>query len=107
MQACESLLAVSSSYISYANTLLVFGALVVAAITIGLTYYFSRDKQKTMQEMTQNFLKSLANDEHMREELINKILTHSSFKKELERIITTAKQSQSTPTEKTKKEKLQ
>lgn len=77
------IIALASSYMSYANIIIVVAALIVAAITIGLTLYYNRDKKKIISEVTYNILNKIADDEQMRNTFINRIL----FKQEFERMV--------------------
>lgn len=81
------IIALASSYMSYANLIIVVSALVVAGATIGLTIYYNRDKKKLINETTHNILDKIADDEQMRNIFINKILENKNFKQEFERMV--------------------
>lgn len=80
-------IAVASSYISYANTLLVFGALIIAAVTIGLMIYYGQNKEKLIKETATHILEKISQDEQIRAEFIQKILSNENFKQEFETMI--------------------
>ena len=81
------IIALVSSYMSYANLIIVMVALIVAAVTIVLTIYYNRDKKRLIEEATHNILNKIADDEQMRNDFINKILENKSFKQEFERMV--------------------
>lgn len=81
------IIALASSYMSYTNTFIVLAALIIAAVTIGLTFYFNRDKKKLISEATDNILNKIADDEQMRNTFINKILENKNFKQEFEKMV--------------------
>lgn len=81
------MIAIASSYISYANTLLVFGALIIAGVTIWLTYHYNQNKEKLIKEVGTRILEKISQDEQIRDEFIQKILSNDNFKQEFEAMI--------------------
>lgn len=85
------IIALASSYMSYANIIIVVvlsvATLIIAAVTILLTILYNRDKKKLIEETTCNILNKIADDEQMRNDFINKILENKNFKQEFERMV--------------------
>ena len=84
------IIALASSYMSYANNIIVTVALIVAIATIVLTLYYiyyNRDKKKIISDVTHNILNKIADDEQMRNTFINRILENENFKQEFERMV--------------------
>lgn len=81
------IIALASSYMSYANNIIVTVALIVAIATIVLTLYYNRDKKNIISDVTHNILNKIADDEQMRNTFINRILENENFKQEFERMV--------------------
>lgn len=80
-------ISLASSYISFANTLIVV-VVFIATILIALaTFYYNRDKKELIKEATQDILDKIADNEQMRNDFINKILENKKFKKEFEAMV--------------------
>lgn len=84
-------IALASSYMSYANIIIVVvlsvATLVIAGITIGLMMYHSRDRKRLIEEATRNILEKIADNEQMRNDFINKILKDNNFRQDIERMM--------------------
>lgn len=84
-------ISLASSYISFANTLIVvvvfIATILIALVTIGLTIYYNRDKKKLIKEATQDILDKIADNEQMRNDFISKILENKNFKQEFEAMV--------------------
>lgn len=80
-----------SSYMGYANILVVgvvsVATILTAAITIFLTIYHNRDKKELIKKATQDILDKIADNEQMRNDFINKILENKNFKQEFEAMV--------------------
>ena len=81
------IIALASSYMSYANIVIVIAALIIAFVTILLTILYNKDKKKLISETTHNILDKIANDEQMRNAFVTKILENENFKQEFERMV--------------------
>lgn len=79
---CSDMIAVASSYIAYANTMLVLCGIFVAAASVAAVVFYNRDKRRIIEETKQNILIKIADDEQMREEFICKILENEKFLQE-------------------------
>lgn len=62
---CSDMISIASSYISYANTTLVFCGVIIAALTIFLTMYYNRNQKKLIEESIDKFLKEVSNNESL------------------------------------------
>lgn len=80
--------------ITIANTFLVWGALFIAFITIGITIYFNREKKKDIENAISEVLQKLSNDDKIKRALIERILANDSFKQELKAAIDIAARDQ-------------
>ncbi|MDA3967455.1 hypothetical protein [Helicobacter sp. WB40] len=83
----DDIIALASSYMSYANLFIVIATLIIAFITICLTIYYNRDKKRIINETTRNILNKIADDEQMRNTFVEKILENEDFKQEFERMV--------------------
>lgn len=83
----SNIIAIASAYISYANTLLVFAALLIATVTIGLTIYYNREKEKVIKETTNNILEKISQDDNLRDSFIQKILSNKDFQQQFEEMV--------------------
>lgn len=73
--------------ISVANTFLVWGALFIAIVTIGIAWYYNKNKQEEIKKAVSEVLQKIGNDDKIRAEFINDILQSRSFKEELRAMI--------------------
>ncbi|MGX3044424.1 hypothetical protein [Helicobacter sp. T3_23-1056] len=85
--ADSNIIAIASSYISYANTLLVFAAVLIAILTIGLTMYYNREQVKVIKETTNNILEKISQDDNLRDNFIQKILSNKDFQQQFEAMV--------------------
>lgn len=60
---------------------------VTAVITIALTVYYNRDKQRLIKETADAFLNKIVEDEKLRNDFINKILKNSEFIEEFQKMV--------------------
>ncbi len=80
-------IALASSYMTWANLIIVISALIIAVATIGLTIYYNRDKKRLIEETTRNILDKIADNEQIRNDFINKVLENKNFKQEFEKMV--------------------
>lgn len=81
------MISIFSSYLSYANTMLVFAGIIIAVITIVLTLYYNQDKKKLIEKATHNILCKIADDEQMRNDFVSKIVENEKFKQEFKQMM--------------------
>ncbi|WP_315508589.1 hypothetical protein [Campylobacter showae] len=80
--------------ISIANTFLVWGALFIALITIGITWYYNREKQKEIKKAISEVLQKICDDDKIRAEFVRDMLQNGNFKDELKAAIDIAARDQ-------------
>ena len=68
--------------ISIANTFLVWGALFIAFIIIGITWYYNREKQREIKKAISEVLQKICDDDKIRAEFVRDMLQNGSFKEE-------------------------
>ncbi|EAK6829306.1 hypothetical protein P3G05_001687, partial [Campylobacter coli] len=81
------IITIASSYLTYGSLIVAIATFLTAVITIGLTIYYNRDKQRLIKETTDVFLNKIIEDEKLRNDFINKILKNSEFMEEFERMV--------------------
>lgn len=79
----SDIISMVNNTISLANTFLVFGALILAAITIGITVYFNYKAKNDINNAINNILLKISKDSNIQNKLISDILKNDELLKKL------------------------
>lgn len=82
----SDIISMVNNTISLANTFLVFGALIVAAITIGITVYFNYKAKDDINNAINNILLKISKDSNIQNKLISDILKNDELLKKIIRL---------------------
>lgn len=79
----SDIISMANHTISLANTFLVFGALIVAVITIGITVYFNKKAKEDINNAINNILLEISKDSNIQNKLISDILKNDELLKKI------------------------
>lgn len=79
----SDIISMVNNTISLANTFLVFGALIVAVITIGITVYFNHKAKDDINNAINNILLEISKDSNIQNKLISDILKNDELLKKI------------------------
>lgn len=79
----SDIISMVNNTISLANTFLVFGALIVAVITIGITVYFNHKAKDDINNAINNILLKISKDSNIQNKLISDILKNDELLKKI------------------------